>query len=367
MNFKNTLFKYYNFWFPVLAVVLIFGSIEILVRMSGLADQLETNFKFYVRNVASNLESPYYIEDPLLMWSLKPNYKGTFLKYLKINSQGYRDRLYKIEKDSNTFRILALGDSSTFGHRMPNSEIYHSLLEEKLNKEYGGKINFEVINAGAEGYTSYQGLNIYKYKFAEYKPDIVTAYFGLSDTKKAYRLSDREIMGDGIFRKIVNGYLLNLATYRLITDWKSKLLNSKPLQSDNDKSEGNVPRVSPDDYRKNIAQLNEIVKKNGASLVLISPAVGGDPKNLIAKNIKHKKYIEDIVAYRGVLEDVAKKHHIPLLTVGELTEKMWRNPDDEKYVDYFFDVVHPNYLGHELLMERLHDFLLGLKLLPSAK
>lgn len=365
MSFKETLFKYYNFWFPVLSVILIFGAIEILVRVSGVADQLETNFKFYIRNVASNLESPYYIEDPLMMWSLKPNYKGTFLKYIKVNADGYRGRLYKIDKDENTFRILALGDSSTFGHRMPNSEIYHALLEEKLNEEYGGKIKFEVINAGAEGYTSYQGLNIYKYKFSEYKPDIVTAYFGLSDTKKNFHLSDREIVGDGVFRKIVNRYLMNTATYRLLTDLKSKLLKSDFFKSDKDNLAAKVPRVSLSDYRKNIVELNELVKKNGSTLVLISPPVEGDPKNLIPTNVKHKKYIENIVAYRKVLEDVAKKRGIPLLTVGELTEKMWLNPEDENYVDYFFDVVHPNYLGHELLTERLHGFLTDLRLLPA--
>lgn len=360
MSFKETLFKYYKFWFPVLSVVLFFGSIEILVRVTGLADQLETNFKFYIRNVASNLESPYYIEDPMTMWTLKPNYTGVFLKYIKINSDGYRDRLYKINKDNNTFRILALGDSTTMGHRMPISEVYHSLLEEKLNKEYGGKINFEIINGGQEGYTSYQGLNIYKYKFSQYKPDIVMAYFGINDTKKTYHLSDKDIIGDGVFMKTVNRFMLNMATFRLLIDWQSKL-----LKSDSDNLEIKVPRVSLSDYRKNIVALNEIVKKNGSSLVLISPAVDGDPKNLIPKNLKHKKLIGNIVLYREALEDVAKKHNIPLLTVGEMTEKMWRNPADEKYVNYFFDVVHPNYLGHELLMERLHNFLLGLRLMPA--
>ena len=50
-----------------------------------------------------------------------------------INSLGFRDRReYSLEKPPNTFRILVLGDSVTFGHGTLDDTTYPYLLEQQL-------------------------------------------------------------------------------------------------------------------------------------------------------------------------------------------------------------------------------------------
>jgi hypothetical protein len=100
--------------------------------------------------VRSFKESPWYI------FTMKPNYDGFshaegFLYRYKTNSQGYRDDEISLGKD--VIRILALGDSFTFGWGVDRPHTYPDVLESLLNRDDELKANFpgkrfDVINAG---------------------------------------------------------------------------------------------------------------------------------------------------------------------------------------------------------------------------
>ena len=194
---KTYLNKYNKIWLPITSVLLFFVVIELICRTLDFTDPSTMGFKFYVRHVDNDVYLPFMIEDPLLMWSPKPDYEGDVesFGFIKINSEGFRDKEYKVKKDKNSFRILSLGDSTTFGMTLNSfSKVYHTLLEKKLNRDFNSNINYEVINGGVTGYTSYQGLNIYKHKFFKYEPDIVTFYFGINENKQSFHLDDKQIM-----------------------------------------------------------------------------------------------------------------------------------------------------------------------------
>ena len=245
------------------------------------------------------------------------------------------------KKNQNTFRILVLGDSSTFGLTVNSfSKLYHSLLEEKLNKDFNQNINYEVINGGVPGYTSYQGLNIYKYKFAKYEPDIVTFYFGINDIAAHFHLNDKQIMSarantSDTIKKIKNYFLEKSAFYRLLT---------KIVLNINIKTYKKVRRVSLEDFGKNIIEMNELSKKNGTMLLLISPLMNND--RFLKKEIRYE------YPYRSILESTAKQYNILLLSIDRLTE---RSNIPNKI--FFNDDVHLNEQGHVILMEALLYYL----------
>jgi len=68
----------------------------------------------------------------------------------KISSQGIRNKEVTLPKPANTYRILALGDSFTFGEGVNQDEAWPQMLEKELNGLEKEK-KIEVVNAGKPG------------------------------------------------------------------------------------------------------------------------------------------------------------------------------------------------------------------------
>jgi hypothetical protein len=83
-----------------------------------------------------------------------------------ISSQGLRDREYDVAKPGDRVRILALGDSLTFGEGVPYGERFTDVAEEAFD-------NLEILNAGVPGYGVDQALIYLASEGVNYQPDFV--------------------------------------------------------------------------------------------------------------------------------------------------------------------------------------------------
>ncbi len=93
-----------------------------------------------------------------------------------INSDSLNERFeYPTTKPDKTYRIIALGDSFTFGQNVSTEKNWTELLEDELNKNLSCKKldKFEVINLGVYGYDSQYEIERFKLRGAKYKPDLV--------------------------------------------------------------------------------------------------------------------------------------------------------------------------------------------------
>lgn len=95
-----------------------------------------------------------------------------------VSSQGTRDKAYAIPKPSDTLRILILGDSVAYGDFVKRDYLFSEQLERNLNLRYG---KVEVIDAGAQGYTTFNELHYYLNKGTRFQPDIVILSFCFND------------------------------------------------------------------------------------------------------------------------------------------------------------------------------------------
>ena len=97
--------------------------------------------------------------DPAMGYELKPeiksSYSGFFHKIppttIEINQQGFRDRLFILEKTPGMTRIAFLGDSYVFGLGLNLEQSIPKQLETFLNRN-STIINYEVMNCGVIGY-----------------------------------------------------------------------------------------------------------------------------------------------------------------------------------------------------------------------
>lgn len=92
-----------------------------------------------------------------------------------INSDTLNDlHEYSVDKPSNVYRIVALGDSFTFGHHVNTIENWPSQLEAILSKyNTCSHKKFEVINLGMPGYDMLYASHRYQKRGEKYSPDLV--------------------------------------------------------------------------------------------------------------------------------------------------------------------------------------------------
>jgi len=90
-----------------------------------------------------------------------------------INSNTLNDGSeYQIQKPEDTYRIVTIGDSFTFGLYVNTQDSYPETLERLLNDK-SCKNQFEVINLGIPGYDIQYSVERFKQRGAKYNPDLV--------------------------------------------------------------------------------------------------------------------------------------------------------------------------------------------------
>ncbi len=160
----------------------------------------------------------------------------------------------------NQSRILCLGSSSTFGYRVDYEEAYPTQLDRLLE-------DFEVINGGTFGYSSYQGKVFFEEMCAFLKPDAVTLAFGYNDRRYVLRPEWRD--GEENFKQLYRLYSwhdfwMNSRIYQWLMkkQFKEKTQHHPPVTS-------LIPRVNVDSFRENLASIIERCHEKNIQVVLI--------------------------------------------------------------------------------------------------
>ncbi len=129
----------------------------------------------------------YHVHDPAFM--IVPD--TTYMKYrgkpfsnefngFKLNSRGYKDVEFNTVKKSGTFRILAIGDSQTYG-AVPYPESYITLVENKLREACA---ECEILNMGVPSTGPVDYLSILLNEGFDLQPDMILLHFNVFDDFK---------------------------------------------------------------------------------------------------------------------------------------------------------------------------------------
>ncbi|RKY41991.1 MAG: hypothetical protein DRP85_04300 [Candidatus Makaraimicrobium thalassicum] len=115
----------------------------------------------------------------------KPNacFRDLYGVEVRINSKGLRDHEYSYSKPPDTYRILVLGDSITFGWGVPFEETYSKCLERKLNRDSSG-IKYQVINTGVGNYSTRSEVDFLKKEGLKYDPDMIILGYFVNDAER---------------------------------------------------------------------------------------------------------------------------------------------------------------------------------------
>jgi hypothetical protein len=149
-----------------------------------------------------------YLHDPEIGHRLRPNHQAfTHDKSVTINSQGIRDAEYNNEPAEGVTRILALGDSQTFGNGITNEDSWPKQLEHELNAQ-SMTSGYEVLNGGLPASDTWQHEILMKRLMSVYHPDIVVLALYVNDivSKSTSVMNLQGDDADSIERRLI--YLL---------------------------------------------------------------------------------------------------------------------------------------------------------------
>ncbi len=299
--------------------------------------------------------------DPMLCWRLKGGLRGIWWDFTPVTTNAQHVRMDRDFGARKGTRIVVLGDSVTFGYRVPvardrehpaqfdaTEKPYPALLEVALREKFPER-EIEVLPLACPGYTSGQGLAWLRRDIASLAPDIVVACFGWNDVRAA-GLPDRATMPTGraqIFARSLIGHsqlLLNIA---------ESVQRRAPVAT---MSANPEPRSSSEEYVSHFLEMENVCRAHGAWFGILLP-VYRDP-NTAEIDPDHRDIPADpdegarMAHYRAKLREVALAKKIPALEIAELTEHAW--PGNKPL---FGERIHPNAAGHRMMAERLAAFL----------
>jgi len=312
--------------------------------------------RFFIVNRA--LDYPeVFKKDPNLFWRLRPSQEISSRFFegetISVNSHGLRNR--EIAPKSDKIRIVALGNSCTFGWGMKENQTYARQLEKLINADVSLP-NVEIINAGIPGYSSLQGQRFFISDIINLQPDIIMLMFGWNDQwAAAENITDRNQQMPSQFIIDLQNTLSRLKIYRLmrkIVLWTTE----KPLEETLHKDEPITYRVSVNEFYQNEAVICDTAKnQNIRVLLLTSPIPALEKYYPPGRKSPMHDYHE---AYNMQSRLLATNTKTPLVDLARIFDEY-----DDLFDNATIDPIHFNSKGHRVAATAIYEYL---KSTPSA-
>lgn len=194
-------------------LLLLFGLMEIILRYTPKPVDYLANVSYTRDMPYSNLQNDKNLEAKVKIDKGVVVFHPDFKKYLDTR------------KKENTFRIVVIGDSYTFGIGVERNETYTYFLEKKLNQDKN-KLNYEVLNFGIPGYDLTQINSLFQEQVPYFNPDLVIYGYYINDPETVdYAEKNKETIkliyglkrAPYLLEHPYNNWLLeNLAVYKFV-------------------------------------------------------------------------------------------------------------------------------------------------------
>ena len=242
-----------------------------------------------------------------------------------INEDGLNDRFnYSVDKPKDTYRIIAQGDSFTYGLYVDTKDNWTELLEDKLNQEMkcSNIKKFEVLNFGVSGYDAAYEVERFKRRGEKYNSDLVVWYM-----VDILRVTEE-------MRKMFAGYLDYVHKDRNIDATTAAQIERDLFGSTRETTINKYGEKSILDYQiKVIKGFRNYYK--GPVLMLTIPNMSQYYKDLLKTAAEESKY------------------------------SFYPDSRDYYYMNGFFiGDRHPNQKGHKIIAEDIFNYLKSKNLIP---
>ncbi|MCA8922833.1 MAG: SGNH/GDSL hydrolase family protein [Planctomycetes bacterium] len=268
---------------------------------------------------------------PRRMWTPKPGVG-------EVNARGLLGPEVPLARQPGKRRVLFLGDSC-----VQSSELHFPPKVAALARRDG--VELEVVIAASGGYSTWQGLDLFREVLA-YAPDAVVAYYGWNDHWISAQ-PDHVFVPPGAWAARARDALSWSRTYQLL----QRVVHPPPtpqLPRDLDRLV-ELTRVPPAHYRANLLAMIALARDLGASahfvVAPLGPHIAERERTLLGPGTN----VPPVHArYQAVLRETAQGEGVHLIDFADVTF-------DRTLM--FEDGVHPNDRGHDLVAARVYASL----------
>ena len=319
MNF-NKLFK--NLLAVVIILIVLFAVCEALIRV-----YLHYNTVYDIEMTRYAMSVKEDSDNPKIGHVHKPGSEMELMNVtVSINSDGFRDREYPVEK-GDAYRIIALGDSLTFGWGVEQEDTFQYILEELLSKS--GSV--EIINFGTGNYNTEQEVNLFFEKGVKYNPDKVVLFYFINDAEAAPGKSGLWFLGYShlisFYWSRINSLMNNVFASKSFTDYYSALYAEDQEGWRNSK--------------KALLELKDYCRERGITLQVVLLPELHDTENIIFGEVYDKIAL------------FLEQSGIDYMSLAKLFQG--HGNQMELWVSY--DDAHPNKLAHGKIAVSLVEFI----------
>ncbi len=248
-------------------------------------------------------------------------------------------------KPENTMRIIAVGGSTTVnaGAFEAAGIDYSMALERRLKSGYQ-EVDFEVLNAGGDAFSTAHSLINIQFRLAEMSPDVILLMHNINDSTVNYFL-------DGATPDYSNKYL---QSYFLNPNLQGTLSFTGFLTQSRFLSRFGLPQIlanklgdiRPENdfqyglrlFRRNLVTIASVCRLHGIELVLLTQPSSMQEHQFVS--------MDAFLAYNNEIEEVATEHGVRFI---DMFSKMGHDGE------YFTDEVHYTPLG----VERFADIVVS--------
>jgi lysophospholipase L1-like esterase len=342
-----------NLLVSVLAVALPLAIAEIVLRPFTLD---------HMHDQTAGQRTNIYIRDAELGWRLRP---GTTAPWggveVRINGKGLRGPEVPYDRNPLTPRLLYLGDSVTFGYKLPDyAEAYPFMVEQILEREIGADI--ETVNAAVGGYSPWQELAYLRTEGLKYQPDVVVIGFVLNDVTEKFRLT--RFGGEDLGYQLSHSYLSfdewlrrNSAVYVALQHLRARLRFGSDVQRGAiDRERANVVDLAKRPNKPSVQHAWSVTLQNLEELISLCRAHEIPVVMVVFPSIFQFDAPAELSAPQSRVSSFCMTNSVPCLDLlPPLAEHLLKERMQPE--DLFLDRNHPSAEGNRIVGEMLAAFL----------
>ena len=261
------------------------------------------------------------------------------------------------------WRIVAVGDSCTFGSGN-EVDTYPAILGHLLAQDAAPGERIEVVNAGISGLNSELALRRLESRVPALRPEVVTIYIGWNDLMKFDPLAQNEESAFSGIARAVDDLWITKGLRKLLFYYLRPRMR-EPATGPESRT-GKFAGFEPTLFEQNLRAMISAVRGMGARPVVMTLPTLVRP-DMTAKDLRDSgvmfpyfrsayavgDFLDLLAAYNGTIRRVAAEENVPLVDLARSFDAI---PDPRPY---FFDTMHTNRRGMELIAQDVSTVLEG--------